>query len=76
MTQKIDSKLAGGISWKKYVNIDEVLAQARKILGVNYYMESVAKNYIQKYRKIIKKKTVGSSPLVNTKTSKRYTCKE
>ena len=44
VAKKIDSKLSGGISWKKYANIDEALSQAMKILGVNYYMEPTAKN--------------------------------
>ena len=49
IAQKIDAKLMmGGISWKKYIEIDEALAQARKILGVNYYIEPAAKKYIQK----------------------------
>jgi hypothetical protein len=44
--QKIGAKYTGGTSWKKYLNIDETLAQARRILGVNYYMEPAAKEYI------------------------------
>jgi hypothetical protein len=44
--QKVGAKYRGGISWKKYTNIDETLALARRILGVNYYMEHAAKEYI------------------------------
>ncbi|WVZ51845.1 hypothetical protein U9M48_002950 [Paspalum notatum var. saurae] len=51
VAQKKDGKLDGGISWKKYGDIDEAMNQARKILGTNYYMEPAAKEYIQKYRK-------------------------
>jgi len=51
VVQKKDGKLDGGISWKKYGDIDEAMIQARKILGTNYYMEPAAKEYIQKYRK-------------------------
>ncbi|WVZ92682.1 hypothetical protein U9M48_038728 [Paspalum notatum var. saurae] len=51
VAQKKDGKLDGGISWKKYGDIDEAMIQARKILGTNYYMEPAAKEYIQKYRK-------------------------
>ncbi|KAJ1289473.1 hypothetical protein BS78_02G166800 [Paspalum vaginatum] len=49
--QKRDVKLDGGISWKKYTEIDEAMNQARKILGTNYFMEPAAKEYIQKFRK-------------------------
>ncbi|WVZ48793.1 hypothetical protein U9M48_000202 [Paspalum notatum var. saurae] len=51
VAQKKDGKLDGGISWKKYGDIDEAMNQARKILGTNYYMEPAAKEYTQKYRK-------------------------
>ncbi|WVZ95304.1 hypothetical protein U9M48_041087 [Paspalum notatum var. saurae] len=51
VAQKKDGKLDGGISWKKYGDIDEAMNQARKILGTNYYIEAAAKEYIQKYRK-------------------------
>jgi hypothetical protein len=44
--QKVSAKYIGDVSWKKYINIDEALAQARRILGVNYYMEPAAKEYI------------------------------
>nr|ABA99372.1 retrotransposon protein, putative, Ty3-gypsy subclass [Oryza sativa Japonica Group] len=57
VAQKIDAKLMGGISWKKYKDIDEALSQARKILGINYYLEPAAKEYIQKCKKAKGKKT-------------------
>jgi hypothetical protein len=57
---KVGTKYTGGISWKKYINVDEALAQARRILRVNYYMEPAAKEYIQKYR-MSKNKNVSAS---------------
>ena len=39
------------MSWKKYLDIDQALSYARNILGVNYFLEPAAKDYIQKYRK-------------------------
>ncbi|BAS89310.1 Os04g0436700 [Oryza sativa Japonica Group] len=51
VAQKIDAKLMGGISWKKDKDIDEALSQARKILGINYYLEPAANEYIQKCKK-------------------------
>jgi len=39
------------VSWKKYLDIDQALSYARTILGVNYYLEPAAKDYIQKYKK-------------------------
>ena len=62
VAQKIDSKLTGGISWKKYADIDEALTQARKILGINYHMEPAAKEYIQKCKRAKNKKAPISSP--------------
>nr|AAP53052.1 retrotransposon protein, putative, Ty3-gypsy subclass [Oryza sativa Japonica Group] len=58
VAQKIDAKLLGGISWKKYKDIDEALSQARKIVGINYYLEPAAKEYIQKCKKAKGKKTL------------------
>jgi hypothetical protein len=65
--QKIGAKYTEGISWKKYLNIDEALAQTQKILGVNYYMEPAAKEYIQKFRIAKNKKISSSSSLLNIK---------
>uniref|UniRef100_A0A0A9G5S1 Uncharacterized protein n=1 Tax=Arundo donax TaxID=35708 RepID=A0A0A9G5S1_ARUDO len=56
--QKKDVELEGGLSWKRYTSIDEALNQARRILGVNYYLEPSAKEYIQKYRKAKGMKTL------------------
>ncbi|KAJ1259419.1 hypothetical protein BS78_10G153700 [Paspalum vaginatum] len=50
VAQKKDGKLDGGISWKKYTEIDEAMNQARKTLGTNYFMKLAAKEYIQKFR--------------------------
>jgi hypothetical protein len=61
--QKVAAKYTGGISWKKYINIDEALAQAQRILEVNYYMEPDAKEYIQKV-KMSKNKMVSASPSI------------
>jgi hypothetical protein len=36
---------------KKYTDIDQVLSYARSILGVNYFIEPAAKDYIQKYKR-------------------------
>jgi hypothetical protein len=65
--QKVGTKYTGDIFWKKYINIDEALAQTRRILGVNYYMESAAKEYIQKYRMSKNKKISASSSILDIK---------
>jgi hypothetical protein len=39
-----------GMAWKKYTKIDEVLTKARSILGVNYYIELAAKEYIKNFK--------------------------
>ena len=36
---------------EKYLDIDQALSYARNILGINYFLEPAAKEYIQKYRK-------------------------
>ena len=43
------------------MNIEEALAQARKILGINYFMEPAAKEYIQKFKRAKNKKASGTS---------------
>ncbi|KAG2657455.1 hypothetical protein PVAP13_1KG280608 [Panicum virgatum] len=48
---QIEKEKDGGISWKKYLDIDQALSYARNILGINYFLEPAAKEYIQKYRK-------------------------
>uniref|UniRef100_K4A1T1 Reverse transcriptase/retrotransposon-derived protein RNase H-like domain-containing protein n=1 Tax=Setaria italica TaxID=4555 RepID=K4A1T1_SETIT len=52
IAQKIEKDKDGGILWKKYTDIDQALTYARNILGVNYFLEPAAKEYIQKYKKI------------------------
>jgi hypothetical protein len=64
---KVGSKYTRGISWKKYINIDETLAQTRRILRVNYYMEPTAKEYIQKFRMSKNKKVSASSSILDIK---------
>ena len=36
---------------KKYSDIDQALSYARSILGVNYFIELAAKDYVQKYKR-------------------------
>ena len=48
---------------KKYFDIDLALTYARNILGVNYFIEPAAKEYIQKYKKVSEKKV--NLPRVN-----------
>ena len=51
ISQKMEAKVEGvGMSWKKYTEIDEALNKARAMLGVNYYIDSIAKEYIQKFK--------------------------
>nr|TKV94222.1 hypothetical protein SEVIR_9G279200v2 [Setaria viridis] len=52
IAQKIEKDKDGRILWKKYTDIDQALTYARNILGVNYFLEPAAKEYIQKYKKI------------------------
>jgi len=51
IAQQIEREKDGRISWKKYLDIDQALSYARNILGINYFLEPAAKEYIQKYRK-------------------------
>ena len=46
IAQQIEKEKDGGVSWKKYLDIDQALSYARTILGVNYYLEPAAKDYI------------------------------
>ena len=57
IAQQIEREKDGGISWKKYLDIDQALSYARNILGINYFLEPAAKEYIQKYRKANEVKT-------------------
>ncbi|BAT13078.1 Os11g0201175 [Oryza sativa Japonica Group] len=68
-----------GRSWKKHMDIDEVLSQARKILGINYYLEPAAKEYIQKCKRANNNKALETSYYANIKvegSSKNPTYKE
>ena len=51
IAQLIEREKDGGISWKKYLDIDQALSYARNILGINYFLEAAAKEYIKKYKK-------------------------
>ena len=51
VAQQIERENDGGVSWKKYLDIDEALSYARSMLGINYFIEPAAKEYIQKYKK-------------------------
>jgi hypothetical protein len=50
LEEKHKALYTGGVSWKKYLKIDEALERARKVLGINYYVEPLAKEYIQKHK--------------------------
>jgi len=63
IAQQIEREKDGGISWKKYLDIDQALSYARNILGINYFLEPAAKEYIQKYRKANDVKT--NLPVIN-----------
>lgn len=79
IAQKMDAKIMGGLSWKKNIDVDEALSQARKILGINYYMEPAAKEYIQKCKRAKNKKAPETPYYMNTKvegSSKKPTYKE
>ena len=47
IAQQIEREKDEGISWKKYLDIDQALSYARNILGINYFLEPAAKEYIQ-----------------------------
>ena len=51
IAQQVERENDGGVSWKKYSDIDQALSYARSILGVNYFIEPAAKDYIQKYKR-------------------------
>lgn len=53
IAQKLERKNKGGIQWRKYSEVDEALSWARRLIGINYYIEPEAKDYIQKQKKII-----------------------
>ena len=65
------------MSWKKYLDIDQALSYARTILGVNYYLEPAAKDYIQKYKKANEIKPIWAGPNIREEESSRpHTYKE
>ena len=67
LAEKVEAKYTGGVSWKKYTNIDEALLHARKVLGINYYIEPAAKEYIQKQKMAQNKMTPMEIPITKTK---------
>lgn len=79
IAEKIEAKYNGGISWKKYISVTEALNQARKILGVNYYIEPAAKEYIQKQKRAYNKHIPTGTPIIDIKdegTSSKKSYKE
>jgi len=65
------------VSWKKYLDIDQALSYARSILGVNYFLEPAAKDYIQKYRKANEMKPIWTVPNIREDIPSRpHTYKE
>ena len=77
IAQQIEKEKDGGVSWKKYLDIDQALSYARSILGVNYFLELAAKNYIQKYRKANEIKPIWAGPNIREDgPSRPYTYKE
>jgi len=68
ISQKMEAKVEGvGMSWKKYTEIDEALNKARTMLDVNYYIEPIAKNYIQKFKMAKNKGTMQQNTPINTR---------
>jgi len=68
ISQKMEAKVEGvGMSWKKYTEIDEALNKARAMLGVNYYIEPIAKEYIQKFKMAKNKGIMQQNTPINTK---------
>lgn len=81
LKEKVEAKYTGGISWKKYTNIEETLSLARQMLGINYYIEPEAKEYIQKHKlaqnRIIPKEIPITKKMEEGQTSsKKQTYKE
>jgi len=78
--QILDAEMKGGsLTWKKFTNIDEALSKTRMALGVNYYIEPAAKEYIQNFKKAhVKKNPVAPavSKIKEEGTSKKPTYKE
>ena len=77
IAQQIEKEKDGGVSWKKYLDIDQALSYARTILGVNYYLEPAAKDYIQKYKKANEIKPIWAGLNIREEGSSRpHTYKE
>jgi hypothetical protein len=51
IAQQVERENDGGVSWKKYSDIDQALLYGRSILGVKYFIEPTTKDYIQKYKR-------------------------
>lgn len=51
IAQKIEKDKDGGVLWKKYLDIDDALKYARNILGINYFIEPLAKNIFKNIKK-------------------------
>ena len=69
IAQQIEKEKDGGVSWKKYLDIDQALSYARTILGINYYLEPAAKDYIQKYKKANEIKPIWAGPNIREANS-------
>jgi len=77
IAQQIEKEKDGGVSWEKYLDIDQALSYARTILGVNYYLEPAAKDYIQKYKKANEIKPIWAGLNIREEGSSRpHTYKE
>jgi hypothetical protein len=62
------------LTWKKYIDFNEALKQARSIIGENYYIEPEAKEYIQKSKG--KDKNIPASPTQKGEVSNSKRIKE
>ncbi|KAK3165228.1 hypothetical protein QOZ80_1AG0030530 [Eleusine coracana subsp. coracana] len=58
IAQTMEERNQGDTLWRKYTSIDQALAFARKIIGINYYIEPAAKEYIQDHNKTIPGQTL------------------
>ena len=77
IAQQIEKEKDGGVSQKKYLDIDQTLSYARTILGVNYFLEPATKDYIQKYKKANEIKPIWAGPNIREEGSSRpHTYKE
>ena len=77
IAQQIEKEKDGGVSWKKYLDIDQAISYERTILGVKYYLEPAAKDYIQKYKNANEIKPIWAGPNIREEGSSRpHTYKE